>query len=88
MKAWLKKLFVWLNDGERWHDLGHLMFAFILTTIFGLAICPIIGVLVALLYAIVKEFAVDGYKGFDTFYDLSHFIIGSGLALIVLMLWG
>jgi len=75
---WLKS---YLNSGDRWHDFGHVFFGVTLTVFFS-AVTTLwwFGGIVTAVYALVKEFAMDGYRGKDTWMDLMHYAISILLA--------
>ncbi len=86
-KMKLKAMKDYLNDGARWHDFGHVFFGFTLTTLFG-AITTVwwIGGIITAIYALIKEFAIDGYHGKDTWFDLTHYAISIIMAYGCIML--
>lgn len=78
----------WLNDGaKRWHDFGHALFGYFLVTFIGWATgIWWIGLIVVGVYCGVKEFLLDEWKGWDNIFDIMHYMIGSGIALLTLLL--
>lgn len=80
LKEKLTKLFGWLNDGGRWHDLGHIMGGFIsCVVLIRLIYCPLLSLAICMICVLLKEFLVDGWKGWDTIKDSIEWALGIGL---------
>ena len=86
LKEKLARLKGWLNSGDRWHDFGHVFLGFFVTVMFATTGIWWLGGALTAVYALIKEFFVDGYCGKDTWWDLSHYAISIGLGYLCILL--
>lgn len=89
------KIFTWLNDSARWHDLGHVMFGSLLYMLFYPFCGGLISLSIVVGLALVKELFIDGHfrdlllpSGRDGLYDISHYLIGCVIGRLILILYG
>jgi hypothetical protein len=77
----------WLNEGERWHDIGHVLASFFITTVFSMLTGIIwLGPVISMTYILIKEGLVDGFHSLDNLYDIGHFIFGSMLSISCILI--
>lgn len=79
----LKKIFNWLNDSERWHDLGHILSGFLIGTIASKIVSWWLALLVCGIFVIIKELVIDGWSGKDNIKDTKEWMIGILCAILL-----
>lgn len=80
----IRRLLNWLNNGNRWHDLGHILSGFFLCSVSMTFLSVNTTILLMLVGVIIKEVFIDGIRNkTKTIKDTTEWLIGIILALLI-----